>query len=444
MSGGLILAAANSGSGKTLLTLGLLRHLAGQGVSVAAAKSGPDYIDPTWHAAACGRPSINLDAWAMREASLAALADGLERSARFVICEGAMGLFDGIGPAGRGSTADLAMRTGWPVILVLDVRGMGASVAALARGFASHRRDLALAGLVLNQVAGPRQRDLLTAALAATLPQIPVLGAMLRDAALALPARHLGLVPAGEAAVGEVLDVAARRVGAALDVPALLALARPGRLGLPAAGPGSDVPVPVPPLGRRIAVARDAAFAFVYPALLAGWRRAGAEIAFFSPLDDAAPDPAADAVYLPGGYPELHAGRLAGNRRFLAGLRGAANRGAAVYGECGGYMVLGEGLIDAAGRRHAMAGLLPLVTSFAERRLHLGYRILDLAAASPLGPAGTRFRGHEFHYASILAEGAAERLGQVHDGEGRDLGPAGLRCGAVAGSFIHLVEREAG
>src|SRR6185437_5411769 len=174
------------------------------------------------------------------------------------------------------------------------------------------------------------------------------------------------------------------------------ALARPARL----AGP---LAAPAPPLGQRIAIARDDAFAFLYPAWLDAWRRAGATLGFFSPLADEAPEAAADAVFLPGGYPELHAGRLAGNRRFLDGLRGTAARGAAIYGECGGYMVLGEGLVDGSGRRHAMAGLLPLVTSFAARRLHLGYRALRLLGEAPLGPQGAAYRGHEFHYASIVS-----------------------------------------
>jgi cobyrinic acid a,c-diamide synthase len=194
-------------------------------------------------------------------------------------------------------------------------------------------------------------------------------------------------------------------------------------------------------LGRHIAVARDDAFVFAYPAVLDGWRRLGAVLSFFAPLADQAPDPAADAVYLPGGYPELHAGRLAACERFLAGLRQAAGRGAVVYGECGGYMVLGETLTDADGRTHPMAGLLPLATSFAERRLHLGYRAVRLLAQGPLGCAGAPFRGHEFHYATILCEGDAEALFAVADSCGADFGAAGLRRGSVMGSFIHLIDR---
>jgi len=177
--------------------------------------------------------------------------------------------------------------------------------------------------------------------------------------------------------------------------------------------------------------------------VLDGWRRQGAELSFFAPLADEAPDPAADAIYLPGGYPELHAGRLAAAECFLARLRQAAAHGAAIYGECGGYMVLGDALIDGAGNSHRMAGLLPLTTSFAARRLHLGYRAARLLAVGPLGRAGARFRGHEFHHSTIVAEGPGDPLFALEDACAVELGPSGLRRGAVAGSFIHLIDRAA-
>jgi cobyrinic acid a,c-diamide synthase len=196
------------------------------------------------------------------------------------------------------------------------------------------------------------------------------------------------------------------------------------------------------PLGQRIAIARDAAFLFTYEATLAGWRRQGATASFFSPLANEAPDSRVDAVYLPGGYPELHAGALSGASRFLAGLRDAAASGTAIYGECGGYMVLGEALTDAHGATYRMAGLLPLRTSFAESRRHLGYRAATLLSGGPLGAAGARFRGHEFHYARVVAEGDAEPLFAITDASGVQRGRAGLQRGRVAGSFIHLIDRE--
>jgi cobyrinic acid a,c-diamide synthase len=438
---GLILAAPASGSGKTLLTAALLRALRDRGMRVAAAKSGPDYIDPTFHTVAAGGVICrNLDVWAMRPATLSGLVAMLEASAEIVLCEGAMGLFDGTGQDGeQGSTAALARLTGWPVVLVVDARGQGASAAALVAGFARHDPAVPLAGIVFNRVAAaPRHRELLNAALTRHLPGLPCLGALPLDPALALPQRHLGLVPAPEhaAATALVIERAAALAAVWIDLDGLVALACPSTL---AAAPTL---VPLPPLGQRIAVAHDDAFRFAYPAVLEGWRRQGAELSFFSPLADAPPEPAADAVYLPGGYPELHAARLATAARFLAGLRAAAAAGQAVYGECGGYMTLGEVLTDGAGRAYPMAGLLPLRTSFAERRLHLGYRAARLLAEGPLGIAGARFRGHEFHYATtVCAADDDAPLFALHDASGNDLGPAGLRRGSVFGSFIHLIDR---
>ncbi|MGE0256407.1 MAG: cobyrinate a,c-diamide synthase [Alphaproteobacteria bacterium] len=434
------MAAPASGSGKTVLTMTLARHLARQGVRVAPAKVGPDYIDPAFLAVAAGRPAVNLDPWAMRPATLASLLAGLERDADLVLAEGVMGLFDGAAADGRldaGSTADLAALTGWPVVLVVDAAGMAASAGALVAGFARHRADVAVAGVVFNRTGGASHADLLAAAVRAACPAVKVVGAMSRGSLPALPSRHLGLVQAGEHGdLDACLDAAAATLGRAIDVVALLSLARPAR-----AVAAADPAPPVAPPGQRVAVARDVAFAFAYPALLAAWRAAGAEVLPFSPLADAAPDARADAVYLPGGYPELHAGRLAASATFLAGLRAAAGRGVAVYGECGGYMVLGRGLVDADGVRHEMAGLLGLETSFASRRLSLGYRQARLAADGPLGRAGTAYRGHEFHYATVTAEGPGAPLFAVADAAGRQRGNAGLVSGRVAGSFLHLIDR---
>jgi cobyrinic acid a,c-diamide synthase len=429
---GLIIAAPASGSGKTTITVGLTAALRARGLAVAPAKAGPDFIDPGFHAAAAGRPSINLDPWAMRPATLAAAVASLRGD--LALCEAAMGLFDGIDAAGTASAADLAARVGWPVVLVVDASGQAASVAALVEGFKNHRADVTVAGVILNRAGSARHAALLEAALA-RVAGIAVLGTVLRDEALVVPERHLGLVPAGEAADPAAFVAAAgARVAAAIDIDRLLALARPARRAAADARDG------VPPPGQRIAIARDDAFVFAYPALLEAWRARGAALSFFAPLADEAPPADADAVFLPGGYPELHAGRLAAAAGFLGGLHAAASR-ATIYGECGGYMVLGEGLVDADGVRHAMAGLLPLETSFAARRLHLGYRSARLIADTALGRAGTEFRGHEFHYAQTLADGAGDRLFAIADAGGHALGPTGLRRGSVIGSFIHVIDR---
>jgi cobyrinic acid a,c-diamide synthase len=432
---GLIIASPASGSGKTVVTLALLRALRAAGLSVASFKVGPDYIDPMFHARASGRRCVNLDSWAMRIETLAGLTDDLGKDAELVIGEGVMGLFDGAAD-GRGSTADLASLFDLPVILVVDARGMAASAAALVEGFTRHRDDVEVAGVMFNRVGSEAHATILRRACDDRFAQ-PVLGCLPRDPALELPERHLGLVQADELpALDDFLETAAAFVAERVDLNRLRRIARPFGLGL--YGPPAR---PLRPFGQRIAVARDQAFAFAYPAVLEGWRTAGAELFFFSPLAAEAPDPGADAVYLPGGYPELHAGTLAANRTFVEGMRAAADRGAFVYGECGGFMVLGEQLIDRQGQSHPMADLLPIVSSFAEPRLHLGYRRMRLLGRSPLGQPGASYRGHEFHYAQLVQPGAAPRLFEVTDAIDRSLGQAGAQAGNVCGSFLHLIDR---
>ena len=420
---GLLIAAPSSGAGKTTVTLGLLRALRRAGHPVRGAKSGPDYIDPAFHAAACGLPCPNLDAWAMAPVAIRNRAAG----PGLLLVEGAMGLFDGAGLAGKGSAADLARILGLPVVLVVDAAAMAQSVAPLVAGFAAHDPGVAIAGVILNRIGSPRHAAMLRQALAPL--GLPVLGALPRHAAIARPSRHLGLVQAGEMPDLEAfLDAAADLVAAHVDLAALAALAAP----LPPA-----VPAPrLPPPAQVIALAADAAFAFAYPHQLAEWRAAGAEIRTFSPLADD-PVPAADLILLPGGYPELHAGRLAASRQSLPGLEAAAARGTRIYGECGGYMVLGDGLIDAEGRRHAMAGLLRLETSFAARRLHLGYRHLTGRAA----PVEGDWAGHEFHYATTLVA-KGKPLFDARDADGAALPPMGLQQGSVCGSFAHVIDRR--
>ncbi|MDB5414722.1 MAG: cobyrinic acid a,c-diamide synthase [Rubritepida sp.] len=434
MARGLIISAPRSGSGKTTVTLGLLAALRGAGVAVGAAKAGPDYIDTAFHAAASGRPGLNLDSWAMPPALIDALIADATQDSELLLVEGAMGLFDGINaPPGRsGAAADLAARLGLPVLLVLDVSGASQSHAALLRGFATHDPKVRIGGVILNRVGSERHRRMVADA-AAPLG-IPVLGSIPRDAPPALPERHLGLVQAEEhPALDAALAALGEGIAQHVDLAAIRALASP--LGVM---PGDTNGLALPPPGQRVALARDAAFSFVYGHVLAGWRRAGAEILPFSPLADEPPPEAADSCWLPGGYPELHAGRLAGNARFLGGLREFAQT-RPVHGECGGHMVLGEGIEDAAGERHAMAGLLGHATSFAKRKMNLGYRQARLLADGPLGRAGTRLRGHEFHYASVTAPGTDAPLAALSDGEGREIGPSGGRRGLVSGSFFHAI-----
>ncbi|MEZ5934599.1 MAG: cobyrinate a,c-diamide synthase [Alphaproteobacteria bacterium] len=437
---GVIVAAPASGSGKTTVTLALLRALRHRGQKVGSFKVGPDYIDPVFHARASGLACPNLDSWAMRIETLSGLGDQVAKDVDLVIGEGVMGLFDGA-LAGQGSTGDLASLFDMPVVLVVDAGRMGASAAALVGGFINHREDVDVAGVIFNRVASPIHADLLKRACDDHFSQ-PVIGCLPTDSRLELPSRHLGLVQADEKpSLEDFLNEAAGIIEKHLDLEQFQRLARPFGLGL--YGPP---PCPLRPLGQRIAVAEDLAFAFAYPAVLEGWRQAGAEVFSYSPLNDEAPPEDADAVYLPGGYPELHAGRLAANANFLDGLKRAAARSSFIYGECGGFMVLGERLVDADGMSHAMAGLLPISTSFEKPKRHLGYRTLSLQEACPLGPKGTTFRGHEFHYASIIAKDeSASRpcLFAAKDARGQDKGMQGLLAGSVAGSFMHVIDRVA-
>ena len=433
---GLIISAPASGTGKTTLMLGLLAAFRAMGIAVQPFKSGPDYIDPAFHTAASGRASVNLDSWAMTPAHLTGLvaaADGTD----LILAEGSMGLFDGVavpGETGSGASADIAALMGWPVVLVIDVSGQAQSAAAVAAGFAAYRPDVRIAGVVLNRVASPRHEALVRAGMDAA--EITVFGALPRQAAIALPERHLGLVQAEEqpelqqflanagAFIANHVDLAALRAAAAAD-----------------ASPTANAVRARPP-GQRIALARDAAFSFVYPHLLADWRAAGAEILPFSPLADEGPDVSCDTCWLPGGYPELHAGAIAAAGKFRDGLRDFAQT-RPVHGECGGYMAMGAGLIDKSGARHEMAGLLRLVTSFEKRKMHLGYRVATLRSAANGQIAGARLRGHEFHYATIL-EQPDEPLAHVTDATGADVAETGSVVqfaggGRATGTFFHLI-----
>ncbi|ACK52166.1 cobyrinic acid a,c-diamide synthase [Methylocella silvestris BL2] len=434
---GLMIAAPRSGSGKTLLTLGLMRALRSKGLAVGAAKCGPDYIDPAFHAAATGRSSVNLDSWAMTPELLRGLAgraaENGNGAADLVLCEGSMGLFDGVrGAPGRtGSSADVAAALGWPILLCVDVSGQAQSAAAIVKGCEIYDSRIRVAGAILNRVASERHRRLATDAIEAT--GVPVLGALPRDKKIELPERHLGLVQAQEiAGLETLLEEIAGFVAGHCALDAIVALAR-------AEGAGASKKIAaLPPPAQRIAIARDAAFSFLYPHILEGWRALGAEIVFFSPLADEAP-PDCDLCWLPGGYPELYAGQLAAAERFMAGLRAFA-QSKPVHGECGGYMILGQSLIDAKGASHAMAGLLAPSFSFAKRSLHLGYREARLAAPHPLGEAGARLRGHEFHYATVQTNGGEDPpFAHVIDAHGGSERAEGSRRADVSGSFFHLI-----
>ena len=424
---GLVIAAPRSGSGKTVVTLGLLAALRRRGIVVAPAKTGPDYIDPAFLGRAALREAVNLDPWSMRPKRLKALAEMQATGADLLLVEGVMGLFDGAAD-GFGSTADLAELLDLPVVLVVDATSQSQSVAPLVAGFANWRVGVRVAGVILNRVASMKHERMLVDALAVT--GIPCLGAIPRNAALVVPERHLGLVLPGEVAAFETfLDTAAEAVGDFVDLARLQTLAAPLLEG-EAGG------ISLPPLGQRIAIARDDAFAFLYPHLLDGWRAMGAELSFFSPLRDEAPAADANAVFLPGGYPELHGATLAAATRFKAGLIAARDRGALLYGECGGFMVLGETLIDKTGQGHAMAGLLPVITRIDRPKRILGYRRLIQSGDLPW-PG--HLNGHEFHYSSAR-QSRLTPLFAATDALGQAMPPMGAVIGKVMGSYAHVID----
>jgi cobyrinic acid a,c-diamide synthase len=428
---GLIISAPSSGAGKTTLTLGLLAAFRATGLVVQPFKNGPDYIDPAFHRAASGRLSFNLESWAMTEARIAGLLSEAE-GADLVLAEGSMGLFDGVanpGESGTGASADIAALTGWPVVLILDVSGQAQSAAAVAAGFAAMRPDVEIAGVVLNRVASPRHEALVRDGMARA--GIRVFGALPRRATIEMPERHLGLVQAEETPeLDRIVAAAGAFVAEHVDLAALRAAARGSSL-------TATARLAVTPPGQRIALARDRAFSFVYPHLLDGWRRAGAEILPFSPLADEAPDASADCCWLPGGYPELHGAALAAATRYRAALRRFAET-RPVHGECGGYMAMGQAILDRDGTAHEMAGLLGLVTSYQTRKMHLGYRLAELSAPMPGHGPGTRLRGHEFHYSTIL-EQPDRTLARVVDANGDAVAETGSRRGRATGTFFHLI-----
>ena len=434
---GLLIAAPASGTGKTTLMLGLLAAFRAQGLAVQPFKSGPDYIDPAFHAAAAGRASLNLDSWAMQPAHLASLMQAAE-GADLVLAEGSMGLFDGVATVGetgnrrqRGYRRPRRLARGAGARRLRPGaigRGDGARLCHAAQECCARRRRAQSRREPASRGAGARRHGDRRHPRARALP---------KQQSVALPERHLGLVQAEEQPrLAQILAEMAGFVATHVDLTALRAIAARTKTADIIARPD------ISPPGNRIALARDAAFSFIYPHLLAGWRAAGAEILPFSPLADEAPDMSADACWLPGGYPELHAGRLAAATRFHSGLRSFAET-KPIHGECGGYMAMGEGLIDASGTRHQMTGFFKLTTSFEKRRMHLGYRLATLTSPIPGHAAGTRLRGHEFHYASILEHNDAP-LAQVVDASGAVVPETGSSKifdggGRATGSFFHLI-----
>jgi cobyrinic acid a,c-diamide synthase len=428
---GFLIAAPQSGSGKTTISLAIMAAFTRRGLVVAPFKCGPDFIDPGYHRLVTGRPSINLDGWMCPADFVRETFAHYSVDADVAVVEGVMGLFDGIGPSSiEGSSAQIAAITGVQVVLVVNAQGMAASAAALVKGFADFDPQVRLAGVIFNNVGSAYHGDLLRQSLAAVLPALTVFGCIHRNESLAIPSRHLGLVTAEDNPLSAgFVDSLAEMAEECLDLTGLAALGFDSAQSVD--GPRS-VCRSEPPV--RIAVARDAAFCFCYPDNLRLLEGACAEIVFFSPLDDGGLPLDISGVYLPGGYPELYAERLSANAGMKMEIMSSILAGMPVYAECGGLIYLSEGV----GEADDFVGAFPARTRMLPKRKALGYRQVETCADSVLGPAGTFARGHEFHYSELgeLPGGIARHYRVTRQGRSlEDEGYSRLNCLA---SYIHL------
>jgi len=445
-----LIAGTQSGCGKTTISLALMAALRRRGLAVQPFKVGPDFIDPGFHGQAAGRSSRNLDGWMLSRSYNESLFQTLLRRADVAVVEGVMGLFDGYdGLTESGSSAQMAKWLGIPVILVVNARSMARSAAALVHGFSRFDSGLRVCGVIFNRIGSPGHLSFLKDAMAANLPEIPVLGGIPRQDSLTIPERHLGLVTSDEILLDQSWqDAAVSLVESCIDLDGLLAAAvhpeDADASGSSSADAPSPIEDPVP-----IAVARDSAFCFYYADNLDLLQKAGAEIRFFSPLaGDLLPADAA-GLYLGGGYPELFAAELSSRTASLESIRSAAAAGMPIYAECGGMMFLGQDIETLEGSRYPMAGVLPFGTRMLRRRKALGYTEVELLRPCLLGPAGLRLRGHEFHYSEIAPaemEGEFSMAGrdapeQVYLLRGKRAGETrreGYLAGSVLASYIHL------
>ncbi|WP_294770923.1 cobyrinate a,c-diamide synthase [uncultured Rhodoferax sp.] len=415
----ILIAAPASGQGKTTVTSALARLHARQGRRVHVFKCGPDFLDPYWHSLASAAPVHQLDLWMTGEADCRARLHAAAQEADLIIVEGVMGLYDG-----EPSAADLAQRLGLPVLAVVDASAMAGTFGALAFGLQHYRPGLRWAGVLANRVGSARHAEMLQGSV---LPE-HWLGAVLRNPAMTLPERHLGLTVASE------LPDALQRLDAAADALAAtplgqMALADLQRWAVDFVPPAPAVPLPQALQGRTVAVARDAAFCFLYAANLDTLRALGATVVFFSPLADAELPPC-DALWLPGGYPELHAPSIAANTRLRASLVAHAAAGKPVWAECGGMMALFDTLVMADGERHAQWGLLPGEVTMHKRLAALGPQQLALQSGT--------LRGHTFHYSTTATPlDAVARTARPGMAPSPEAGEALWQQGSVRASYFH-------
>lgn len=432
-SRGFLIGGTMSGSGKTTLSLGLMAALKRRGLRVAPFKVGPDYIDPGHHRRVTGRSSRNLDGWMLSKTYCQGAFEKSMKDADVAVVEGVMGLYDGFsGTDESGSSAQMAKWLGLPVILVVNAASMARSAAALVTGFENFDPELNFLGVVFNNIGSKSHLNYLTEALAVH-SDLPCLGGIPRDEALRIPERHLGLVTDEEHILssGET-DHLADTVEKHLNID--LILERSAELAL-----GGEDEAPAPENKKTtIGVAMDSAFCFYYPDNLEALEAAGAELKYFSPVDDETLPNGISGLYFGGGYPELFAEKLSGNTTMREAIKAASDAGMPIYGECGGLMYLSEAITDFEGLRHEMTGCLPLATVMQGKRSALGYREITLKEASLLGPAGTSVRGHEFHYSKPSDDPDCHRVYTVTPRMDRVLPDEGYVVGNTLGSYVHL------
>lgn len=436
---GIIIAAPQSGSGKTTVSLGIMAALTRRGMKVAAFKAGPDFIDPGYHRLVTGRPSVNLDGWICPPEFVLQTYCHHASQADIAVVEGVMGLFDGLGASSQeGSTAQIARITGAPVVLVVNARGMAASIVPLVAGFMKFDASVKIAGVIFNNVGSDNHVGLLTEALKNSCPDLPVLGSLPREEKLEIPSRHLGLVtaednPLSEEYTGRLADLIERNIN--LELLEKVAEYRQVEPVVPEEHSVGFSREPV-----QIAVASDRAFCFMYEDNLRLLKDAGAQLSFFSPITDHELPPGCKGIYLPGGYPELYQAQLADNRLMLDSIQRAAILGVPIYAECGGLVYLTKGLVSQPGEEvlYPLVDFFPVTAVMGTRRAALGYRDIELAEDTIIGIRGEQMRGHEFHYSTITEMPAYIDRSYLVSRPGEQARMEGYRINNCLASYVHL------
>ena len=430
----LVIAGSHSGVGKTTVTLAILAALKVRGRRVQSFKVGPDFIDPSHHAAVTGRPSRNLDGWMLEADVNRGIFTRAAMDADLSIIEGMMGLFDGSSPVSEiGSTAELAKQLDAPVLLVVDGSAMARSAAAMVSGYVKFDPALRVAGILFNRISSEGHYKLLKEAVEQET-DVTVVGYLRPDPAVTVTDRHLGLVMAMEQGGGELYGRLGQAAVETIDLDRIEALARSSReLTAPVSQPVQKTQERM----VRIGVAQDQAFCFYYTDNLEFLEAAGAELVNFSPLNDQVlPD--VDMLYLGGGYPELHGAALARNVTMRMAIRQFAEQGGTIYSECGGMMYLTQAIRDVAGTSYDMVGLFPAEMVMQKSELTLGYRTVELSRDCVLGASGTTVRGHEFHYSTMVPKGLPNYACVLRDAQGNPKGQDGLSVGNTMALYTHL------